>query len=350
MIRRASLVLLFLATAVAANELPDDELIRYIEAKVAADEYVGIVVGYYDGGQTYVQSFGSTARTTGEAPARDTLFEISSVSKTFVAYLLADAVLRKELALDDPVNRYLPAGTQIADHDGRPVTLLDLAAHHSGLPDRPATMSPGDGINPWAGSNTTDLQSAINNYEPDVAAGNEYRYSAFGYAVLALALENHLDRTLDELIRERITTPLGMRDTVFEPGDNQVSRLATGYTPEGDVATPFDQGIFRAAGSMYSTLDDLLAWARLQTDDSDSHMAKAARLSHRLHPASDTLALAWHRTPGYTDRSQYGTANGYRAFVGFLTDQARCVVVLANTRANVMDIGNRLLLGSELPE
>ena len=47
---------------------------------------------------------------------------------------------------------------------------------------------------------------------------------------------------------------------------------------------------------------------------------------------------------------KYGTANGYRAFVGFLTDRARGVVVLANTRANVMDIGNRLLLGSELPE
>ena len=146
--RCLNLLFLLLATAVAANELPDDELIRYIEAKVAADEYVGIVVGYYDGGQTYVQSFGSTARTKREAPARDTLFEISSVSKTFVAYLLADAVLRKEMTLDDPVNRYLPAGTQLADQDGRPVTLLDLAAHHSGLPDRPADMSPGGGHQP----------------------------------------------------------------------------------------------------------------------------------------------------------------------------------------------------------
>ena len=57
-----------------------------------------------------------------------------------------------------------------------------------------------------------------------------------------------------------------------------------------------------------------------------------------------------NRTEGHDDRSQFGTAHGYRAFVGFLADGSRAVVVLANTKANVQDIGRHLLVDGPLPE
>ena len=70
-------------------------------------------------------------------PARaDTLFEIGSITKTFTGLLLADMAARGEIGLNDPAAKYLPAGWTLPVR-GRPLTLLDLTTHRSGLPRVP---------------------------------------------------------------------------------------------------------------------------------------------------------------------------------------------------------------------
>src|SRR6266571_3154370 len=64
----------------------------------------------------------------------DTIFEIGSITKTFTALLLLDMVERGEMKLDDPVAKYLPESITVPTHNGKEMTLLDLAAHTSGLP------------------------------------------------------------------------------------------------------------------------------------------------------------------------------------------------------------------------
>lgn len=329
--------------------LPDSAVADYIERRVAAGDYVGVIVGYFDETGTYVQSFGRVSRDSNVAPNRRTIFEISSVSKTFVATLLADAARGSEVSLHDPANDYLPQGVRLAASGERDIRLADLAAHLSGLPNRPVIPMPHETPNPYALFGEDDLLDAIDGLEPDSPPGS-YRYSALGYAVLALALSNALDASFEDLIERRLTSPLGMTDTVFRLDAEQASRRAVGYTPDGDVAEPLDQGALRAAGSMYSTLDDLLIWARLHALRPDSELGQAARLTQEMRDEAGTIGLAWHRSEAYTDLSQYGTANGYRAYVGFLTDGSKGAVVLANTVANVQDIGLRLLTGHPIEE
>ena len=344
------LSLALLCELTSAQPLPDRDLAEYIEARIDSGEYVGMIVGYFDDSGSYTQSFGRAHKKSEVAPDEHTIFEISSVSKTFVATLLGKAVVAGKMSLDDPVNRYLGDDAKLAGTEGRDVLLVDLAAHQSGLPNLPENLNPGDGTNRLAQFNIDDLLASINGYRPEIAAGTGYGYSAFGYAVLALALSRTYDATFEELVRRELTAPLGMTDTVAALSPAQKKRLATGYTPEGEIAIPLDQGAFRAAGSMYSTLSDLMVWVRTHTGGTDSTLAKAARLTHKLQNDSATVGLAWHRKEGYDDRSQYGTANGYRAFAGFLADGSKGAVVLANTKANVQDIGERLLLGVSLPE
>jgi len=62
----------------------------------------------------------------------DTVFEIGSITKVFTSLLLADAVERGEVALTDPVAKFLPAKVKMPERAGRAITLQDLATHTSG--------------------------------------------------------------------------------------------------------------------------------------------------------------------------------------------------------------------------
>lgn len=341
--------LLSLAVPAFAADLPDTELVQYIESRVESGEYVGMIVGYVNDDGTYVQAFGHTSRGGGETPDERTIFEISSISKTFAATLLAASIADGNMALSDAANEHLEPGVRFANYDGREITLLDLASHQSGLPYMPADIVPGDGPNPYAHTDADDLSISISAFVPESPAGQGYSYSAFAYGTIAHILETEYDTSFEELVRRRITGPLDMRDTVMQLDAGQARRLAQGYTEEGEIATPFEQGVFRAAGSMYSTLHDLMIWLKANTGRIDSPLNDAIEMTHPLRNDLGTVGLAWHQSDGQADRSQFGTANGYRAYIGFLADGSNGVVVLANTRANVSDVGERLLLGTALP-
>jgi len=343
------LTIVLLCEFAGAQPLPDTELVDYIERRVESGEYVGMIVGYFDETGSYIQSFGGISKGSEIAPDERTIFEISSVSKTFAATLLADAVVRAEMSLDDAVNDYLKPGARLASFSGRDIRLVDLAAHQSGLPNVPTTFTPNDSINPLAEFDQEDLMRAINTFEPESAPGSGHIYSAFAYGVLARALGNAFDMSFEELVKRRITKPLAMSDTVAMLDTKQKARLAVGYTPDGEIAEPLDQGALRAAGSMYSTLADLMIWVRLHAEKPSSPLGQAAGLTQVMQNDTQTIGLAWHRTEGHDDRSQYGTANGYRAYVGLLADGSKGAAILANTQANVPEIGNRLLLGDDLP-
>ncbi len=72
----------------------------------------------------------------------NTVFEIGSVTKVFTGTLLAEAVRRGEVKLDDPVSKYLPATVKTPTRNGIEITLLELATHTSGLPRLPANFAP----------------------------------------------------------------------------------------------------------------------------------------------------------------------------------------------------------------
>ena len=108
--------------------------------------------------------------------------------------------------------------------------------------------------------------------------------------------------------------------------------------------------MFRAAGSMYSTLHDLMIWLRANMEPEATPFGDALTLAHTVQNDLGTIGLAWHKTEGFDDRSQYGTAHGYRAYVGFLADGSKGTVLLANTKVDVAALGSHLLLGTDLPD
>lgn len=331
-------------------QLPDQKFTRHVDEGIESGEYIGMIVGFIDGEDSYIQAFGTISKELDLPPNERTMFEISSVAKTFTATLLARAVTEGVVSLEDSANRYLEPDARLAPFEGTEITLRDLAAHQSGLPYLPGDMAPGDPPNPFAYTTRSHLLEAIDAFTPTSVPGQGYSYSAFAYGVLALILERVHGEDFFTLVERDVTSPLGMRDTVLSLDREQATRLATGYTPEGEKAVPLDQGVFRAAGSMYSNLHDLMIWLRANMNPEQSPMTEALALTQKIHNELGTIALTWHRTEGYDERSQYGTAHGYRAYVGFLADGSKGAVVLANTRADVEALGNRLVIGTDLPD
>jgi serine-type D-Ala-D-Ala carboxypeptidase/endopeptidase len=112
-------------------------------ADSAARRHVGFVLGVVDArsGVTTVAGRGTTGRPDGRPVDGTTLFEVGSVTKTFTALLLADAVVRGEVRLDTPLRAVVPAGVRVPSRDGVDITLEDLATHRSGLPHSPLGWS-----------------------------------------------------------------------------------------------------------------------------------------------------------------------------------------------------------------
>ena len=86
---------------------------------------VGLVVGVLVDGKVQVFGYGKVTTPCGEVtPDGTTLFEVGSITKTFTGVLLADAVARKEVKMDDPANDHLPKEFQLKPKGDTPVTLL----------------------------------------------------------------------------------------------------------------------------------------------------------------------------------------------------------------------------------
>ncbi len=105
-----------------------------------------------------------------------TQFEIGSVTKGFTALLLAEMVLKGDVALDDPARRYLPSVP--LPMNGRAITLEDLATHTSGLPFMPDPLP----------ATKTDIYRFLAGYKPKQAPGANWDYSNLGYWLLGEAL------------------------------------------------------------------------------------------------------------------------------------------------------------------
>ena len=122
----------------------------YISLAAAA----GMSIGVSKEGKTTYYQYGETKKGTGHLPTENTLYEIGSITKTFTALLLADAVVKGKLKLDDPVNEYLPPTVPKLVFKGVPVTVKMLANHTSGLPRMPDNFA----------AATTDEKDPYKNY------------------------------------------------------------------------------------------------------------------------------------------------------------------------------------------
>jgi serine-type D-Ala-D-Ala carboxypeptidase/endopeptidase len=164
------------------------------------------------GGRRIV-AHGSLAKGDKRPLDGDTVFEIGSMTKVFTSLLLADMVRRGEVALADPVAKYLPAEVKVPERGGAKITLQHLAMQTSALPRLPSNLNPKDANNPYADYTVQQLYEFLSSAELTRDIGSRYEYSNLGAGLLGHALARRAGTDYETLVRKSILDPLGMKST-----------------------------------------------------------------------------------------------------------------------------------------
>ena len=146
----------------------------------------------------------------------DTIFDLASLSKLFTSIAAMQQIQAGRLGLDATVASYLPDYAVSGKGD---ITIEMLLTHTSGLPADPSPAL-------WTYPDMPARTKAILDTVPQYPAGSTYLYSDLNMLSLQLVLEHITGKSLDVLVRDGITAPLRMRDTMYNPPASLKRRIA----------------------------------------------------------------------------------------------------------------------------
>jgi CubicO group peptidase (beta-lactamase class C family) len=339
------------ALAQTGSDIPSDREIRSILAD-RVEKYrqsVGIVVGVISPDGRKVLSHGKLAADDSRALDGDTVFEIGSITKVFTSLLLSDMVEHREVALNDPAARCLPADVRVPERNGQKITLQDLATHTSGLPRMPSNVDSADPSNPYADYSVGQLYAFLSNFQLPRRIASQFEYSNLGGALLGHALSKCAGTDYETLVEKRITEPLHMNNTHIALTPDMKARLAMGHAYGLEPTPNWDLGALEAAGALHSTANDLLTLLAAHLGYIETPLASSLAAMTKTRRESDRgeVGLAWfvERIAGTTIISHDGGTGGYRSFIGYEPVGRVGVVVLSNSGASagVEDIGLHIL-------
>lgn len=212
-----------------------DKAIQLSGTETVVDRAIGrTIVGAniliaLNGQLVYSRQAGFLDREANRPMAPRTLFRLASVTKPMVSVAALAMIEAGKMRLDDPVTHYLPDfRPRLADGTAPPITISQLLTHTSGLT---YDTDNGNGKPACGGTNRSDFDLAENIRRIAAlplafAPGTGWRYS-LAIDVLGGAMEVADGRSLPEIVKARVTDPLGMTDTAFWPTDP--GRLAVAY-------------------------------------------------------------------------------------------------------------------------
>ncbi|MBN1772718.1 MAG: beta-lactamase family protein [Deltaproteobacteria bacterium] len=284
----------------------------------------GLVVGLADSRGPRVYAYGTLDG--------DSVVELGSATEVFTGLLLADAVERGLVALDDPVCRFLPPEVAFPEE----VTLRHLVTHTAGLPRRPDNFAPTDLTNPYVDYTVEKLHEYLGRFRPETPPGETFAVSNLGIALLAQVLAPDYEATL----RERILEPLGMPHTGIA-----VEGLAQGH--DGDLVEvgAWDFGAFAGAGGLRSSTNDLLALLGANLGYLASPLDPV--LAATRMPQTERAAFGWQLMEDGSTLWRTGQTGGCRSFLALDPVAGLGVVVLSDTSSDVVDQIGRVALGQQ---
>lgn len=329
----------FLQAALEARQIPGLALVAMRGDEVlAARGY-----GYTDGRRT--------------APvSADTVFQLGSISKQFLAALVVRLAEKGAVGLDDSVSQRLPS----FDHLPPAIRVRHLLTHTSGIREI-FTLPPYQaGIEDL--SRTADELTAILRQAPvDFPAGARWAYSNANYQLLALLVEAATGMAYEQALAREFFEPLGLaslRHCTPLPRDAGEAR---GHVLAGTsvaAAAPENMNWIRGDGGLCGSARDVARWFRLLTSgrvlppESYRAMSTPARLADG-RDVDYGFALSLVPLDGRRKVAHNGAMLGFSASAAHYPDDGLTVVVLTNrgdVRTESLERGvARQLLGLPAP-
>lgn len=326
-----------------------------IAAEVASDGIGGMTVGVVRNGEVeWIRGFGWADVERGIPAGPETIYRVGSISKSFTAIAMLQAVQDGAISLDDPVSRYFPAVDGFTERpDGADdITFRHLASHTAGLIREPQLQGAASGpIEGWE----EKILASIPQTRYQALPGAEYSYSNIGFGVLGMAVGRATGTPFMAWVEERIFEPLDMTHSTFVIGPELEPQLATGYRnrqdgtvdSEGPAREHAGRGYKVPNGGVYSTVRDLgrfVAGVTGTTEasilDSEWQEAAVTKQTPEDRPGGYGLGFSLQQTDdGRHFAGHGGSVAGYTAHLLFDVGSGVGVVLLRNYNSGETNLG-----------
>ena len=294
----------------------------------------------------WAKGFGTTDRAGRILATPDTIYSICSISKLFTAVALMQQWERGTVALDAPIERYLP-WARLADdpRDSVPITLRGLLTHSAGLPreaDFPYWTGPD-----FAFPSQAQVRVAIREQTPLYPASTTWQYSNLGLTLVGETVEAVSGTPYADYVHANILGPLGLDDTrAGIPAQLYGQQMAVGWGAlEADGTRPevglFDPaGITPAAGFTASVADlaKFASWTFRLASSGEEEVLRPSTLREmqRVHYISPDWETSWglgfsvRQEGGTTVVGHGGACPGYRSVLMLAPSEGMGVAVAMN--------------------
>lgn len=250
--------------ALAQQTAPD----AFIEAYAKEHNFNGTILVQEDGQITFARSFGLANIPFKVPNTNQTKYKVASITKAFTSVLILQLHEQGKIDLNKPIGTYLP---DYAGEGAGKVTIHQLLNHTSGLANF---------------DTVTDVETAITSGLPTYQTpftsdqllakfcsgklanepGKVFDYNNADYIILGKIIERVHGKTYEQVLRDTILQPLGMDNTGMLHQSPILEGLADTYFLREDLNAlvndlPVYPENWYAAGAMYSTVNDLLAFS-----------------------------------------------------------------------------------------
>ncbi len=282
----------------------------------------------------------------------DTKFRVGSVTKQFTAMLIMQLVEEGKLKLDAPVTTYIP---DYPKDKGDKITIHHLLTHTSGIHNYTDLPTFGDIMrNP---ESPEDLVKSFWDLPLDFEPGAKFNYSNSGYILLGYIIEKVTGKSYEDVLKEKIFEPLGMKNSGYDHTADIIPKRASGYEKAGSDyfnAQYIDMTVPYSAGSIYSTVENLYLWDQaLYTDKllSKKYMNKIFT-PYAKPPFADSYGYGWGLIKKHLDNvddslniiTHGGTINGFNSLILRITNSKDLIVLLNNTGVtNLNEISDKII-------
>jgi CubicO group peptidase (beta-lactamase class C family) len=234
------------------------EIERFVRDEMAAQRVPGLALGIVEGDRIiYLRGFGK-ADDSGKEVTPQTPFIIGSVSKSLTALAVMQLVDANKIALDAPVQRYLPWFRAADEQASAEITVRDLLNHTSGLSTKTGRSFQGDGD-----TSDTALEQAVRKLRSaalTAPVGSKYQYSTVNYSVLGLIVQTVAGQSYERYVQTRVFDPLRMESSYTSEKAAKSRGLAIGHNywfgRPRSADLPYNRGLI-PAGYLISSAEDI---------------------------------------------------------------------------------------------
>ncbi|MBM4186629.1 MAG: serine hydrolase [Gemmatimonadetes bacterium] len=345
----ASALLATLTATAAAQPATDLSSVDPVVTSMMAEWKVpGLALGVIkDGKVIYAKGYGFRDVEAKLPVTPRTIMAIGSNSKSFAVVLLGMMIDEKKLAWDNPVRSYLPDFQMHDDYATKHLTVRDLVNHRSGLPRHDVV---------WYGRKVTrkEIVDRIRYLEPTTTFRNYWQYQNLMFVTAGYLPERLAGRSWEDLVRDRIFTPLGMtraNASVLDSPKSDDFAYPYGIEDGNVVRIPFRNIDHVApAGSINASVEDMLKYIQFRIDSGrvgGKQLLTTAQVAEMEQPqmAMGAAAALWSGVDvaGYGLGVGVGFHRGHRLIIhgggidGFISQMSW----LPNERVGVMVLTNQ---------